>query len=136
MRRTAAEESAAARKAYERVRAEADRVRARAAAAKTAEEVAAEYERREAEGGYIDAAGGEEEEVEGGEAPGTAAAGAAGGLLAQASLPSMRDPKLWMLACKEGEEAAICIALVNKAVAREAEGERLGILSAVCTAKG
>jgi hypothetical protein len=56
--------------------------------------------------------------------------------MARAALPDMRDPKLWMLGCKEGEETAILVALLNKYVAREAAGERLGLVSAVCTAKG
>lgn len=58
------------------------------------------------------------------------------GLAQQAALPAMRDPKLWLVGCKDGEEAAILIALCNKFVARDAAGVKLGIMSAVSTTKG
>lgn len=77
------------------------------------------------------AAGGDEDEDQ------AAFLGAqADGLLHQAALPAMRDPKLWMVGCKEGEEPGVLIALCNKAIARGAAGENLGIMSAVCTSKG
>jgi hypothetical protein len=60
----------------------------------------------------------------------------ADGLLHQAALPAMRDPKLWMVGCKEGEEPGVLIALCNKCIARGGDGENLGIMSAVCTSKG
>ena len=127
VKRTRAEEAAATSSAYARLRAEADAVRARNANAKTAEEIAAEFEAKVAGGAYTDAAAAEDA---------VAASGASGGIAAHASLPSMRDPKLWMLACKEGEETAIMVALLNKYIAKEAAGERLGVMSAVCSSKG
>ena len=57
-------------------------------------------------------------------------------MLQQATLPDRSDPKLWMVGCKDGEEMTIMIALVNKFIARDEAGERLGITSAVCTGKG
>lgn len=36
----------------------------------------------------------------------------------QANLPDMRDPRLWMIRCKDGAEAEIMVALVNKYIAK------------------
>ena len=128
MKRTRAEEAIATKAAYERIRAEADKQRERAARAKSAEEIAREFERKQAETGY-GAAGEEDEEAyvlgQGGES-----------LAQQAALPDMRDPKLWMVGVKEGEEATVLIALCNKFVAQRAAGERMGVMSAVSTSKG
>ena len=59
------------------------------------------------------------------------------GILQHANLPdAVRDPKLWMIKCKEGFEAEILISLVNKFVIKAEVGENLGITSAVSVAKG
>ena len=116
VKRTRAEEAVATKKAYERIRAEADAQRAKAAGAKTAEELAAMFEKREKETGYIAGAGDE------GDEDGDYVLGEGEDSLAQhAALPDMRDPKLWMVGCKEGEEASVLIALCNKFLARDAQ---------------
>jgi hypothetical protein len=66
----------------------------------------------------------------------------------------MADPRLWMLGCKDGAEGEIMVSILNKYIAQvrstqqlysilstfhrlQAEqGNRLGIMSAVCTGKG
>ena len=127
-KRTRREEAAAFDAAYSRLRGEDAARRAREARAKTAEELAAEFERKERETGYA--------ERDDAEAEGLLGAAGGGAMQRQAALPELRDPRLWMLKCKEGAEAEILIALLNKFVARAEAGERLGIMSAVCAAKG
>lgn len=132
MKRSRAESTAATQAAYQRLRAEADAVRARAAGAKTAEEIAAEFEAKVAGGAY-------DEDAAAADLEATAVGGAHGapGVQTMAAMPGIGDPKLWMLMCKEGEETAIMIALVNKFVATlERDHERLPIMSAVCSGKG
>lgn len=96
-------------------------LQAKRANERTAEEIAAGIEAKYQAGGY--AYGDEEVEL-------------GGALAAQANLPGMRDPKLWLLRCKEGSELAILIALLNKYVAKAETGEKLGIMSAATTSKG
>lgn len=62
---------------------------------------------------------------------------ALGAVAEQANLPDMRDPKLWMLKCKEGQETFILIAILNKFVAKaeEGAGQSMGIMSAFSTGK-
>ena len=62
---------------------------------------------------------------------------ALGAVSEQANLPDMRDPKLWMLKCKEGHETFILIAILNKFVAKaeEGAGSSMGIMSAFSTGK-
>jgi transcription elongation factor SPT5 len=62
---------------------------------------------------------------------------ALGAVAEQANLPDMRDPKLWMLKCKEGQETFILIAILNKFVAKaeEGSGQSMGIMSAFSTGK-
>jgi hypothetical protein len=38
--------------------------------------------------------------------------------LLQADLPSMSDPRLWMLGCKDGAEGEIMVSILNKYIAQ------------------
>jgi transcription elongation factor SPT5 len=96
---------------------------AKKAAEKSAEQIAEDIEAKYAGGGYVI---GEGEHV--GELRGS--------LAAHANLPDMRDPKLWMMRCKDGMELMVLTALLNKFVVKAEAGERLGIMSAVNTSKG
>ena len=135
IKRSRGEEDEATRAAYERIRAENEAVREKAAQSRTAEEIAAAFEAKEREIGYLDREE-DEEEYGGREGLEAGAADSRRGEGDLRALPSMADPKLWMMACKEGEEAAILIAITNKYIARERAGQNLGIMSAVCTSKG
>ncbi len=53
----------------------------------------------------------------------------------QAQLPSVSDPKLWMVKVKPGEELEICIAIFNKFVSKYHEKHPMAIFSAVSTSK-
>ncbi len=46
-------------------------------------------------------------------------------LLLQADLPSMADPRLWMLGCKDGAEAEIMVSILNKYIAQVSTKHRL-----------
>ena len=48
----------------------------------------------------------------------------------QALLPSVKDPKLWMVRCKAGHEKEAVISLMNKYIAMQGTGNELHILSA------
>lgn len=106
------------KKVDERLRAESDAVRAKRAGELSTEEIVANLHARYKPGEYA-------EEVDTGDLD-----------VDQANLPDMRDPKLWMMRCKEGSEVMILIALLNKYVAKAEAGEQLGIMSAVNTSKG
>ncbi|OQV17540.1 Transcription elongation factor SPT5 [Hypsibius exemplaris] len=56
----------------------------------------------------------------------------------QRLLPSVKDPSLWMIKCKPGEERASCLHLMRKMVAHLTTGQPLHIVSAVVidTVKG
>jgi len=62
--------------------------------------------------------------------------GAAANMLAQTDLPSLRDPRLFMIRCKDGREQEVVVALCNKFIASAAEGKRLAISCAFTTSKG
>ena len=112
-------------KRYEAIKQEAEKMRARAAKEKTAEEQAAALEAKYRAGGYKIGAGDVEdylEEEEGEEAGDTNA-------------PSITDPKLWMIRCREGSEAAVVIALMNKFVAMAEQGTPLDIMSVTSSTK-
>lgn len=128
-KRARTESIEATEEAYARVRAEADIVQRKREAAKSAEEIAAEIEAREKETRYMEADDFLDAEA--------AEAAEAAGLLQQSHLPdAARDPKLWMLKCKEGSETAIMISLANKYISLTNAGNHtMGIMSAVCTGK-
>lgn len=46
----------------------------------------------------------------------------------QANLPDMRDPRLWMMRCKDGAEAEIMVALTNKFIAKASAAVGAGAL--------
>lgn len=49
----------------------------------------------------------------------------------QSLLPNVKDPNLWMVKCKIGEERATCLQLMRKFIAFEASAEPLQIKSAL-----
>ena len=108
-----------------RIKRENEAKRERERKQKSAEEVAAELESRYKGGAYRTGGGDDDEDGAG-----------AGGGANEAALPSITDPKLWQLRCKEGSEADILIALMNKFVAKKEEGAPLSIISASSTAPG
>ncbi len=50
----------------------------------------------------------------------------------QSLLPSVRDPKLWMLNCKVGKEREIALTVMQKFIDKENTDERVLIKSVVC----
>lgn len=52
------------------------------------------------------------------------------------AVPSVNDPKLWMVQCKAGEETRILTALMNKYISKAMADSPLGIFSVVCPASG
>jgi len=110
---------------YRRLREEADERARLRAAQKSAEEVAAELERRAAATQYAS----REEHIDVRDRVHTDA-------YQGANMPTATDPKLWMLKCKDGAETEVLIALANKFHAMELAGTPLAILSATSTHKG
>jgi transcription elongation factor SPT5 len=54
-------------------------------------------------------------------------------LTKQQRLPSVQDPKLWLVPCSKGKEREAVINLMNKALLKSAEGDNLSIFSAFCS---
>ncbi len=84
---------------------------------RSAEEIAREYEERMA---ATDVHGGDYGPV------GT------GYVEQQAMLPTINDPKLWLIHCRPGHERELCTQLLQKYYSRYRENAPLSIKSAVC----
>lgn len=50
----------------------------------------------------------------------------------QSLLPSVRDPKLWMMTCKVGKEREIALTIMQKFIDKETAPDRLLVKSVVC----
>lgn len=50
----------------------------------------------------------------------------------QSLLPSVRDPKLWMITCKVGKEREIALTILQKFVDKETAEDRILVKSVVC----
>lgn len=50
----------------------------------------------------------------------------------QSLLPSVRDPKLWMMTCKVGKEREIAMTIMQKFIDKENATDRLMVKSVVC----
>jgi hypothetical protein len=50
----------------------------------------------------------------------------------QSLLPSVRDPKLWMMTCKVGKEREIALTIMQKFIDKENAPDRLMVKSVVC----
>lgn len=50
----------------------------------------------------------------------------------QSLLPSVRDPKLWMMTCKVGKEREIALTIMQKFIDKENAPDRLLVKSVVC----
>jgi transcription elongation factor SPT5 len=58
-------------------------------------------------------------------------AGGAGEVMQQGRLPSVKDPKLWMVKCKHGQEKAVTVALMRKCLEMEYSDKPLQIKSVI-----
>ena len=51
----------------------------------------------------------------------------------QSLVPSVSDPSLWMIGCKQGKEAELIMQIMNKAIASALQGRALGITGATAS---
>lgn len=85
------------------------------------EDIAKKYEERGDED-FEDEVDYEDEEFEGDDTA----------IAQQSLLPSVRDPKLWMMTCKVGKEREIALTIMQKFIDKESAPDRLLIKSVVC----
>ena len=86
------------------------------------EDIAKKYEERGDDGDYDDELVDDEDEYEGDDAA----------IAQQSLLPSVRDPKLWMMTCKVGKEREIAMTIMQKFIDKENAADRLLVKSVVC----
>ena len=86
------------------------------------EAITSKYEERGDDGDYDDVLD-DEDEYEGEED---------NAILQQGLLPSVRDPKLWMMTCKVGKEREIALTIMQKFIDKENATDRLLVKSVVC----
>lgn len=68
-----------------------------------------------------------------GDEDGIVAGGEHDGLTKKGLLPSVKDPRLWQVRVKKGQEKLACMSLMNKSIDYAKKGHPLLIMSVTCS---